>query len=87
MKISDKAKKKSLEIQKQIIENNEKEMEMQMANDFAEKYGICPQCAVPLVEVKKSLFRRSFQMSITSKHEKICKKCGSKFAWYDEPYY
>jgi len=85
MKISDKAIKKAEEIQKQIVKDNKEEMEMQEAKSFAKQYGICPQCAIPLNEVKSKL--RFFTVPSINKHTKRkCKNCGFEVIW-EETYY
>jgi hypothetical protein len=86
MKISKKAIEKAQEIQKQIIKNNQEEMEMQVVNDFVKKYGICPQCAIPLKDEKLSFFQRFIAVNSSTKH-KICKNCGFKVIIYPETYY
>lgn len=86
MKISDKAKEKAEEIKKQIIKDNQEEIELSIVIDFAKKYGICPQCAIPLKEERKGFFQR-FITASTSAQNKICKNCGFKVSIYPDTYY
>ena len=82
MKISKEAIKKAQEIKKQIKNQNEEEIEMEEARSFAKQYGICPQCAIPLSEVRPRIFR----ISVHENTKKRCKKCGFEVVW-EETYY
>ena len=85
MKISKEARKKAEEIKRQIQKENKEEIEMEEARSFAKQYGICPQCAIPLSDVKCriSFFKAP---SFTEPTIKRCKKCGFEVV-LEETYY
>lgn len=83
MKISKQAWNKATEIQNEWVKASEKEMEDEAVKSFAKRFGICPQCAIPLKEVKPKF---KFFLSAYQTTKKKCSKCGFEIVW-EETYY